>query len=207
VSRSDFEQQLVRWRRHLHQHPETGFNEIATALQTVVARSIDPGQPAVLSCTEFITDGTRNVTPTHGTIRGDTRSYSTQVQATLERRIRDISAGICRAYGATCEVDYTHEFAPTINWPDCADAAIAAASAVIGAGNVDGDVTPVMATEDFGAFLRVLPGAFVFIGNGDNGVSLHNAGYDFNDEILAVDARFLAEIARSRLRAGTGLRR
>ena len=177
--------------------------EIVLALQTVVSRSLDPSQPAVISCTEFITDGIRNAIPTHVTIKGDTRSYSPDVQALLERRMRELCDGICRAYGAACEVTYTHEFAPTVNWAQCVRVAAAAAVAVVGVDKVDDQVQPMMASEDFGAFLRVVPGAFVFIGNGDadspGGVPLHNASYDFNDRVLPIGARYLAEIARVRL--------
>ncbi len=174
--------------------------EIVVALQSVVARSVDPLDSAVVSCTEFVTDGIRNVIPTHVTIKGDTRSYSPAVQELLERRIRDLASGIANAHGATCEVDYTHEFAPTINWPACVDVAARAAANVAGADNVDVDTAPIMASEDFGAFLRVVPGAFVFLGNGalgtPGGTSLHNAGYDFNDESLLLGARYLAELVR-----------
>ena len=177
--------------------------EIVLALQTVVSRSVEPGQPAVVSCTEFITDGIRNAIPTHVTIKGDTRSYSPEVQALLERRMRELCQGICAAHGASCEFDYTHEFAPTVNWPQCVPVALAAATAVVGADKVDGQVAPMMISEDFGAFLRAVPGAFVFIGNGDGdsagAVPLHNARYDFNDALLPIGARYFAEIARIRL--------
>lgn len=177
--------------------------EIVLALQTVVSRSLEPGQPAVISCTEFITDGIRNAIPTHVMIKGDTRSYSLEVQALLERRMREICDGICGAHGASCEVEYTHEFAPTINWPQCVPVAIAAATAVVGADKVDAQVPPMMISEDFGAFLRAVPGAFVFIGNGDGdsagAIPLHNARYDFNDALLPIGARYFAEIARIKL--------
>jgi len=177
--------------------------EIVLALQTVVARSVDPGQSAVISCTEFITDGIRNALPTHVTIKGDTRSYAPEVQALLERRMREICHGICAAHGARCEVDYTHEFAPTVNWPACVPVAVAAATEVVGADRVDDQVAPMMISEDFGAFLRAVPGAFVFIGNGDGdspgAVPLHNARYDFNDALLPIGARYFAQIARIRL--------
>jgi len=177
--------------------------EIVLALQTVVSRSLEPGQPAVISCTEFITDGIRNAIPTHVVIKGDTRSYLPDVQALLERRMREICHGICGAHGASCEVEYTHEFAPTVNWPQCVPVAIAAATAVVGADKVDAQVPPMMISEDFGAFLRVVPGAFVFIGNGDGdsdgAVPLHNARYDFNDALLPIGARYFAEIARIKL--------
>lgn len=177
--------------------------EIVLALQTVVARSVDPGQPAVVSCTEFNTDGIRNALPTEVVIKGDTRSYSSDVQTLLERRMRELCDGICRAHGATGSVEYTHEFAPTVNWPQCVPVAAAAASAIVGAENVDANVPAMMISEDFGAFLKVLPGAFVFIGNGDGdspgATPLHNAKYDFNDLVVPLGARYFAELARVRL--------
>ncbi|HSI51608.1 MAG TPA: M20/M25/M40 family metallo-hydrolase, partial [Ideonella sp.] len=177
--------------------------EIVLALQTVVSRSVDPSQPAVISCTELNTDGIRNAIPSHVVIKGDTRSYAPEVQALLERRMRELCAGICAAHGARCEVDYSHEFAPTVNWPECVPLAVAAARAVVGAERVDADIAPLMISEDFGAFLRVVPGAFVFIGNGASdtpgGTPLHNARYDFNDALLPVGARWFAQLVRLRL--------
>ncbi|MEJ8853851.1 M20 aminoacylase family protein [Variovorax robiniae] len=189
-------------RPHMGVDPLVIGAEIVVALQTVVARSVDPGMSAVVSCTEFITDGIRNAIPTHVTIKGDTRSYAPEVQALLERRMREICMGICQAHGAECRFDYTHEFAPTVNWPECVPTALAAATAIVGADKVDANVQPMMISEDFGAFLRHVPGAFVFIGNGDagqGGVPLHNARYDFNDTVLPVGARYFAELARIRL--------
>jgi amidohydrolase len=191
-------------RPHMGIDPLVVGAQIVLALQTVVSRSVDPSQSAVVSCTEFITDGIRNAIPMHVTIKGDTRSYSTQVQALLERRMREVCEGICIAHGASCEVEYTHEFAPTVNWPQCVPVALAAARRVVAdADRVEADVSPMMISEDFGAFLRVVPGAFVFIGNGDadsvGGTPLHNAGYDFNDAVLPIGARYFAELARIRL--------
>lgn len=190
-------------RPHLTIDPLVVGAELVLALQTVVARSVDPAELAVLSCTEFVTDGIRNALPTHVTIRGDARSYTPGVQALIERRLREITAGVCSAHGATCEVDYLHEFAPTVNDAACVDLAVDAARAVVGAENVDGDTPPILASEDFGAFLRVIPGAFVFVGNGETGtpggVPLHNARYDTDDAILGVGARWLAEVARRSL--------
>ena len=190
-------------RPHMGIDPLVIGAEVVLALQTVVARSVDPGSSAVISCTEFITDGIRNAIPTEVTIKGDTRSYAPEVQALLEKRMREVCMGICQAHGAQCAFEYTHEFAPTVNWAECVPIALAAATAVAGADRVDGNVQPMMISEDFGAFLRHVPGAFVFIGNGDGdapgATPLHNARYDFNDSVLPVGARYFAELARIRL--------
>ncbi|WP_414449121.1 M20 aminoacylase family protein [Burkholderia sp. 22PA0099] len=175
-------------------------SQIVLALQTIVSRNLDPGLQAVISCTEFITDGLRNVIPSTVTIKGDTRSYANDVQAMLATRMREISEGICHAHGAQCEFDYTHEFAPTVNSDAYVALAVEAATRVAGAAAVDPNVQPMMISEDFGAFLQAVPGNFVFIGNGEaageGGTPLHNASYDFNDAILPVGARYFAEIAR-----------
>ncbi len=187
-------------RPHMGVDPIVIAAQIVLALQTIVSRNLDPSLPAVISCTEIVTDGLRNVIPSNVTIKGDTRSYSSDVQQLLERRMREISEGICRTHGAECEFEYTHEFAPTVNTAEYVDVAAAAATKVAGVQNVDANVQPMMISEDFGAFLQVVPGNFIFIGNGDTGekgsVPLHNATYDFNDEILPIGARYFAEVAR-----------
>ena len=95
-------------RPHMGIDPIVIGAQVVLALQTIVSRNLDPGQQAVISCTEFITDGLRNVLPSTVTIKGDTRSYSRDVQALLATRMREISEGICRTHGATCAFEYTH---------------------------------------------------------------------------------------------------
>jgi len=190
-------------RPHMTVDPLVIGAQIVLALQTIVARSIDPSDAAVVSCTEFITDGIRNAIPTHVTIKGDTRSYAPHVQATLERRMRGLCAGICAAHGATCVVSYTHEFSPTVNPAAGVAAAVHAAQAVVGADRVDANTAPLLGSEDFGAFLATVPGNFIFIGNGDTGqyaTPLHNASYDFNDAILPIGAAYLCQLAYDYLR-------
>lgn len=189
--------------------PHTGVDplivaaQVVLALQTVVSRNLEPGVPAVLSCTEFLTDGIRNAIPSVVTIKGDTRSYDPQVQRLLCERMRVIVEGICAAHGATCSFDYTHEFVPTINTPACVPIAVAAARRVVSAEHVNPNVAPMMISEDFGAFLQHIPGNFSFLGNGshdeDGAVPLHNSHYDFNDDVLSIGASYFASIARTRL--------
>ncbi|SIT49329.1 Amidohydrolase [Paraburkholderia piptadeniae] len=192
-------------RPHMGVDPIVIASQIVLALQTIVSRNLDPSLQAVISCTEFITDGIRNVIPSNVTIRGDTRSYSREVQTMLETRMREVSEGICRTHGAECTFEYTHEFAPTVNSEQFLAVAVRAASNVAGPSSVDANVQPMMISEDFGAFLQAVPGNFIFIGNGESaeegGIPLHNAAYDFNDDILATGARYFAEIARLELPA------
>lgn len=177
--------------------------EIVLALQTVVARNIDPVVPAVISCTGFHTDGARNAIPGTVTITGDTRSFDASVQALLERRIREISHGIAAAHGATCTVTYTHEFAPTVNNSVRTRVAADAAMAALGADRVNSDSAPIMGSEDFGVFARHVSACFSFLGNGttegNGGSPLHSPTYDFNDQALTAGVAFYTEVVRQEL--------
>jgi len=192
-------------RPHMGIDPIVIGSEIVLALQTIVARKLDPVAQGVVSVTEFITDGIRNALPGTVVLKGDTRSYSREVQALIEERMGAIAAGISAAHGAAHEFSYTHEFEPTVNWAENVAPAVAAAAAVVGAGKVDGNCPPLLASEDFGAFLRAIPGNYMFIGNGTEadagGTPLHNPRYDFNDGLLALGARYFATVVRQRLAA------
>jgi amidohydrolase len=194
-------------RPHLVVDPIVVGAEIVLALQTVVARSVDPAQAAVVSCTEFVTDGTRNAIPGAVVIRGDTRSYDPAVSDLIEARIRDLCVGICRAHGATVDLTYTREFAPTVNDAHCVWVATRAAISVVGADALDADCAPLLASEDFGVLAAHVPGCFVFLGNGTDpeagGTPLHNARYDFNDDVLEVGVRYFLQLAATALPSST----
>ena len=190
-------------RPHMSIDPIVVASEIVLALQTVVARSVDPTEQAVVSVTEFITDGTRNVIPGSVVLKGDTRSYTPAVQGLLQDRMAAIVAGICAAHGAGHAFEYSFEFEPTYNSPSCVAVAVRAAEAVAGRDNVDGNCPPVLASEDFGAFLLVVPGNYMFMGSGTlgerGGTPLHSPEFDFNDNLLLPGARYFATIAQNQL--------
>ena len=169
------------------------------ALQSIVSRALDPSDTAVVSCTELIADGTRNVIAGQATIRGDCRSFRPDVSASIERELRSIATSVASAHGCEAEVAYTREFVPLINNSDATDAALAAARASLGAASVSNDAALVTASEDFARLLEHVPGCFVLLGNGSS-KPLHNPGYDFNDDALPHGVKFLVELARQRLK-------
>ena len=178
--------------------------EIVLALQTIVSRSLSARDWGVVSVTEFITDGVRNVIPSNVTIKGDCRSLSLETQDRLETRMRDIVEGICKAHGATGRVEYRREFIATVNTPTETEAAIAAAEAVSRRADVeiDPDCLTCSASEDFARMLQEKPGCYILIGNGTDGhcgSSLHNPNYDLNDDILAIGCDYWVELVRQQL--------
>ncbi|MDH3632945.1 MAG: M20 family metallopeptidase [Gammaproteobacteria bacterium] len=178
--------------------------EIVSAMQSLVSRTLDPIDNAVVSFTEFLTNGTVNVVPGQVILKGDTRSLTTAVQDHIEHTMERIISGICAAHGASYEFSYRRNFVPTINTPDEAQIAASVAGTVVGAENVVGNSRPVMASEDFGYMLQARPGAYLLLGNGEEGIggcSLHNPAYDFNDEILGIGADFWVMLVQSQLQA------
>jgi len=176
--------------------------EIVSAMQSLVSRTLDPIDNAVVSFTEFITNGTVNVVPGQVILKGDTRSLTTTVQDHIEGTMERIVSGICAAHGVSYEFSYRRNFVPTINTPDEAGIAARVASTVVGAENVVGNSRPVMASEDFGYMLQARPGAYLLLGNGVEGVggcNLHNPAYDFNDEILSIGADFWVTLVQTQL--------
>jgi hippurate hydrolase len=175
--------------------------EIVLALQTVVARSVDPAEPAVVSCTEITTDGARNAIPGEVVIRGDTRSFAPAVRELIERRIRQLADGISAAHGGSAHVRYTREFEPTVNHPAAVAVALTAARMTVPDGQVDPQTPQWTASEDFGAFLVEVPGCFMLLGNGTGSAPLHSPDYDFDDDALEVGVRYYVNLVRTALPA------
>ena len=177
-------------------------SQIVLALQTIVSRRIDPSQNAVISVTEFITDGTVNVVPNKVTLKGDTRSFLPEVQGAIENNMRMMSESICAANGISCQFTYTRAFDSTINTAEEADKAAAVARRLVGDGKVSTAFEPPMTSEDFAFMLQAKPGCYVLLGNdgeGPGGCGLHNPNYDFNDNILTTGADFWVELVQSEL--------
>jgi hippurate hydrolase len=166
-------------------------------LQTIVSRKIDPAEIAVLSITEFETDGTRNALPGRAVIRGDARSYRAEISEQIETNMLRLAEGRARQHGIEAQVSYSREFVPLVNDAVAANALTNAARAV--SQDVDSATPPIAASEDFARFLHHVPGAFGFIGNGEASAPLHSPQYDFNDAALIHGAKLYAEIARQRL--------
>ncbi len=189
--------------------PHTGVDPLVTgaqvvlALQTIVSRNLSAiHETAVVSATEFVTNGTVNVIPSEVTIKGDCRCFSEDALAKLEQRMERIVAGICEAAGARYRFEFINTFYPTVNSPAETEHAIRAAQAALGSDNVNGSCDPFTISEDFSSMLRVRPGCYALLGNGTDsvgGCALHNPEYDFNDRILEKGARYWIQLVSDRL--------
>ncbi len=174
--------------------------ELVQSLQTIVSRKLAPGAGAVVSVTEFLTDGQRNVLPGHATLKGDVRARSPDDRNTIEALMRQIAEGVAAAHGVSVEVDFSTEFIETINAADPTQAVI---RAVQTAGlEAISDREPMSFSEDFAHFCAAVPGCFLLLGNGEDGANaqpLHSNDYDFNDALLPIGVDFWTTLVRDRL--------
>ncbi|CDZ59893.1 M20 aminoacylase family protein [Neorhizobium galegae] len=173
-------------------------SQLVGSLQAIAARNADPVHAIVISVTRFDAGTAYNIIPDQATLWGTVRTLSEETRDLAENRIRQIVDGIVSAHGAEAEIDYYRQCPVTFNHDLETEHAIGVAADVVGASNVDTNVDPTMAGEDFAFMLKRRPGAFIFIGNGDT-AALHNPHYDFDDEAISYGISYWVRLAEQRL--------
>ena len=176
---------------------------LVTALQTLVSRSTDPLEAAVVSVTGIEGGKAYNVIPERARLFGTVRSFTPTVRDSLEAGLKRLAEGTASMFGARAEVKYERKFPPVINSSAEVQIAARAAAAVVGEANVDASITPIMGSEDFSFMLEAKPGAYLFLGQagGPSSCMIHNPRYDFNDALLPVGASFWVALVEQVLSA------
>jgi amidohydrolase len=172
--------------------------QIVNALQSIVARNVNPLESAVVSICMFQAGHTDNVIPQHAILRGTARSLTSQVRELLHKRIAAVIEGTATLYGATAKISYTNGYPVVVNHERQTAFAAKIAREIAGKDKVDTDFPPMMGAEDFAFMLNERPGAFIFVGNGDS-AGLHHPAYDFNDEIIPAGTSYWVRLAETAL--------
>jgi hippurate hydrolase len=177
---------------------------IVTALQSVVARNVNPLEAGVITIGHFEGGHTFNVIPETVHLRGTARWFLPEVGDLLEGKFKDIVTGIAAAMGAKAEARFIRSYPATVNEPESTAIAARAAAAVVGEAKARPLPQPTMGGEDFSFMLEKKPGAYLFLGGGkgEGDAMVHHPLYDFNDEILPIGASWFATLAESVLRRG-----
>ena len=172
---------------------------IVTQLQTLVSRTLDPVDSAVLTIGKIEAGTVENIIPNEAVLYGTLRTLRDDTQATLVAGIERIAQHTAAAH--ECQALYIHKPGYPNTTNSAAEAALMAQvmAEVVGPENTHPNIDPAMTSEDFAFMLQQVPGAYGWIGNGKNGqrgTSLHHPGYDFNDDNIALGARFWDTLAR-----------
>jgi amidohydrolase len=173
--------------------------QLITALQSIVARSVDPLDSAVISICEFHAGNARNVIPQTAELRGTVRTLKKHVRELVEKRVREVVAGVAQMTGARMELDYVVGYPVTVNHAMQTDVATQVAKEIAGDANVR-EIPPMMGAEDFSYMLEARPGAFIFCGNGDS-AGLHHPAYNFNDEAIVFGTSYWIKLVENSLAA------
>ena len=187
--------------------PHTGIDPIVVsaaivqALQTIVARNVEPAQAGVVTIGSIQGGHIYNVIP--GTVRmlGTARWFDPAVGDLLEARLRRLATSIAEGFGAQADVIFDRAYPATVNDPAAMAMARRAAETVQGATGVEHMERPTMGGEDFSFMLNAKQGAYIMLGagRGASDVMVHHPKYDFNDAILPVGASYWATLAEQLL--------
>ncbi len=188
---------------HLGTDPFVIGAQIVLALQTIPSRNVDPVDSAVISIGFMRGGSAYNVIPDELHIGGTVRTFRSEVQDLIERRIGEVARGAAALNGAGAELNYRRGYPPTINHAAEAGFAADVAAEICGEEHVERNVAPSLGGEDFSYMLLARPGAMLWLGNGpgEGGCLLHNARYDFNDSAIPVGVSFFARLAERFLAA------
>jgi hippurate hydrolase len=173
--------------------------QLVTALQSIVSRSVDPLESAVVSMCEFHAGNARNVIPQTAELKGTVRTLTAEVRALVEKRVREVVDGVARMTGAKIDLKYERGYPVVVNHASQTDVAIRVAKQVAGDANVH-EMPPLMGGEDFAYMLEQRPGAFIFCGNGDS-AGLHHPAYNFDDDAIVFGTSYWIKLVENTLAA------
>jgi hippurate hydrolase len=186
-------------RPHICIDPVLAGAQLITALQSVVARNVDPLDSAVISVCEFHAGNARNVVPQVVELKGTVRTLKRHVRKLVEKRVHEVAAGVALSTGAKIDVTYERGYPVTVNHAAQTGIAIEVAKQIAGHANVH-ETPPMMGAEDFAYMLEARPGAFIFCGNGDS-AGLHHPAYNFNDDAIVYGTSYWIKLVENTLAA------
>ncbi|MBU1235461.1 MAG: amidohydrolase [Gammaproteobacteria bacterium] len=174
---------------------------LVQSLQSLVSRSADPLEPAVVSVTRFHAGHADNVLPETAELGGTTRAFDPETQEMLATGMRRICQGIELAHGVEIRLQYRRGYPPTINDAGATQLCREAAAEVSGGEQALVAAKPSMGAEDFAYLSNVVPGCYVWLGNGpgEGGCMLHSPHYDFNDAVIPTGIRYWVRLAEKAL--------
>jgi len=173
--------------------------QVVNALQRIVSRHMDPLKPTVVSVGAFHAGKAFNIIPGEAELSGTTRTFDLEVWNSWESRMRKILQGVCDSMGARFELKFEFGYPPTTNDPFMTDLVRRCAGEVVGPGKVF-EPEPTMGGEDMSYYLQRAKGCFFFLGVGrPGGAPLHNAKFDFNEDVLLTGIETYCRIAKELL--------
>jgi hippurate hydrolase len=169
--------------------------QIVTALQTVISREVDPVEPAVLTVGEIGAGTAYNIIPETARLGGTVRTLNENLRRKMPERMEHLARGVAQGMRGDVEFDYEFSYPVTVNDEDAARRALGVAGDLLGEENALELTNPSMGAEDFAYFLEKIPGAFIWLGVGEDVSGLHTPTFAFDEEILSLGSALLTALA------------
>ncbi len=169
--------------------------QMVTALQTVVSREVDPVEPAVLTVGEIGAGTAFNIIPEKARLGGTVRTLNPDLRERMPERMEAVARGVAKGMRGDANLDYTFSYPVTVNDEGAAGHALGVAENLFGAQSVLELPNPSMTAEDFSFYLEKVPGAFIWLGVGEDISGLHTPQFAFDEEILPRGSALLAALA------------
>ena len=179
---------------HKATDPLVAAASIVMALQTIVSRTVDPMQPAVVTVGALHAGEANNVIPATARLEISLRALDPQVRRDMERRIKALIELQAQSLGVRAEIVWRPGYAVLVNDATQTARALAVAQKHFPADRINAQGPMLTGSEDFAFMLERVPGSYLFIGNGADGepgaCMVHNPAYDFNDHNIAPGAAY-----------------
>ena len=187
---------------HMAADPIVAASGIVMALQTIVARNVDPHDPAVITVGAFNAGALATIIPGEARLNIGVRTCTKGTRELIRQRIEALVTLQAKAYG--CEADIVYNpgisYPPGYNTPEHAEL-VRNVAIELGQDPARVDLRgPYMFSEDFAFMQEIVPSCYFGMGNG-NSRSLHDSGYDFNDELLVNGPVFWGKLVERFLKA------
>lgn len=185
--------------------PQLGVDPVVAAsmlvveLQTVVARRVTPGDPAVVTVGEFHAGTAANIIPGEANLTGTLRSVSASTRTLLRNSVTDFAMALEGTFGVKVEVRFAGGTPPLVNAPGATRFAYDGALELVGEGQMRDLQEPNMGGEDFAVYLDEIPGCFLRIGSRfeeDEVIGAHTSDFLPRTECVFVGATVLANAVR-----------
>ena len=184
---------------HYGRDPILAGSAIVSALQTIVAREIDPLDSGVVSVTTFNAGTAFNIIPATASITGTARSLNASTRDALEARITSIAENVALAHECRAEVTYHRGYPITVNHADPVERFNRCAEAEVGKEGIEPVLHPAMGGEDFSFYGEVIPACFFLLGllrQGEESMpGLHTPDFDFNDNVIETGVAMFRRLA------------
>ncbi|MDI3387676.1 M20 family metallopeptidase [Streptomyces sp. B-S-A8] len=186
---------------HLALDPVPVACEIVQALQTMVTRSVNVFDPAVLTIASIHAGTTTNIIPETAEIQGTFRTLTEPTRRMVREGIARVAHHVAAAHGATVDIELTDSYPPVVNDAFVASAVRDTAAELLGTDRVQHLPEPFMGAEDFSYVLRRVPGAMAFLGarpattTPEETPDCHSNRVVFDEHTMAVGAALHAAVA------------